>query len=116
VKYLLNAFAFLLLTFSCSQDDAPGDILSEDTMVNIIVDIHLTEGLVQSLSIPYDSSKVLYPILEKRIFEKYGIPDTVYVKSLEYYLSDVHKMEYLYERAIDSLSVREKKSQQNLPQ
>lgn len=77
-------------------------------MVEILVDIHLAEGFVQSLSIPYDSSKVLYPILETQIFEKHGITDTVYINSLEHYLLDAAKMEYLYERTIDSLALREK--------
>lgn len=113
MKHLYIAFAFLFGTISCRDNNGSDDILSEDTMVNILVEIHLTEGFVQSLSIPYDSSKILYPILERRIFEKYGIPDTVYVKSLEYYLRDAAKMEYLYERAIDSLSVKEKEAQQN---
>ncbi|GAB2997132.1 hypothetical protein GCM10027284_13550 [Cyclobacterium sediminis] len=113
MKYLSIAFAFLFGTFSCAKNNDAEDILSEDTMVNILVDIHLTEGLVQSLSIPYDSSKILYPILERRIFEKHGVPDSIYIKSLEFYLRDAGKMEYLYERTIDSLSVKEKEAQQN---
>ncbi|AKP50290.1 DUF4296 domain-containing protein [Cyclobacterium amurskyense] len=114
MKHLYIAFAFLFGTISCHENDGSDNILSEDDMVNILVDIHLTEGFVQSLSIPYDSTKILYPILERRIFEKHGIPDSVYIKSLEYYLRDATKMEYLYERAIDSLSVKEKEAQQNL--
>ncbi|MBD3626728.1 DUF4296 domain-containing protein [Cyclobacterium sp.] len=112
MKYTYLAFAFIFALASCQEKDVPENILSEDQMVNILVDIHLTEGFVQSLSIPYDSSKVLYPILEKQIFEKYGIPDSVYIESLEYYLRDVSKMEYLYERTIDSLTVREKNIQE----
>lgn len=111
MKYTYLAFAFIFVLVSCSEKDEPENILSEDQMVNILVDIHLAEGFVQSLSIPYDSSKVLYPILEKQIFEKHGIPDSVYIESLEYYLRDVSKMEYLYERTIDSLTVREKNVQ-----
>lgn len=111
MKYTYLAFAFIFVLASCQEKDVPENILSEDQMVDILVDIHLTEGFVQSLSIPYDSSKVLYPILEKQIFKKYGIPDSVYIESLEYYLRDVAKMEYLYERTIDSLTVREKNVQ-----
>lgn len=81
-------------------------------MVSILVDIHLTEGFVQSLSIPYDSSKKLYPVLEKEIFEKHAVTDSVYISSLEHYLRDAEKMEYLYQRAIDSLTVIEKNLQE----
>lgn len=100
--------ALFLVMVSCSRDEKPEGLLSEDTMVEILVEIHLAEGFVQSLSIPYDSSKVLYPILEKQIFEKHGIADSVYENSLEYYLLDAAKMEYLYERTIDSLTSKEK--------
>lgn len=113
MNYLYIAIALLFGAFSCTSNNDAEGILSEDTMVNILVDIHLTEGFVQSLSIPYDSSKILYPILERRIFEKHGVQDSVYVKSLEFYLRDAAKMEYLYERTIDSLSVKEKEAQQN---
>jgi len=111
VKYIYVAFALIFAFASCHEKDDPENILSEDQMVEILVDIHLAEGFVQSLSIPYDSSKVLYPILEKQIFDKYGIPDSVYIQSLEYYLRDVAKMEHLYGRTIDSLTLREKNVQ-----
>ncbi|MEX2511788.1 MAG: DUF4296 domain-containing protein [Cyclobacteriaceae bacterium] len=86
--------------------------MSEDKMVSILVDIHLTEGFVQSLSIPYDSSRKLYPVLEKEIFEKHEVADSVYLSSLQYYLRDAEKMEGIYERTIDSLTVREKNTNQ----
>nr|WP_280867745.1 DUF4296 domain-containing protein [Lunatimonas salinarum] len=85
--------------------------MSEDQMVAIVVDIHLTEGFVQSLPIPYDSSKKVYPILEREIFEKHRVSDSVYMASLQYYLRYPSFMERVYERAIDSLSVFEKRAE-----
>ncbi|MDN3686756.1 DUF4296 domain-containing protein [Cyclobacterium jeungdonense] len=108
MKLTYSVFALFILLVSCDGKEKPEELLSEDKMVEILVDIHLAEGFVQSLSIPYDSTKVLYPILEKQIFEKHGIADTVYINSLEHYLLDASKMEYLYERTIDSLTLREK--------
>ncbi|MFC4873743.1 DUF4296 domain-containing protein [Negadavirga shengliensis] len=110
-KYLI-LFSCLLLALSCGRNRPPEGILTEDEMVSILVDIHMAEGFVQSLSIPYDSSKKLYPVLEKEIFEKYEITDSTYIASLKYYLRDAAKMEAFYERTIDSLAVREKRAQQ----
>lgn len=86
-------------------------MLSEDTMVAIIVDIHLTEGFVQSLPIPFDSSKKVYPLLEKDVFEKHRVSDSVYLASLQYYLRYPALMEQIYSRAIDSLTVFEKRAE-----
>jgi hypothetical protein len=75
-------------------------------MVKVLIDIHLTEGFVQSLPIPYDSSKKLYPSARKRDIRKaHEISDSLYLHSLQYYLRDAIKMEELYARTIDSLTL-----------
>nr|WP_246581338.1 DUF4296 domain-containing protein [Echinicola shivajiensis] len=93
---------------SCSEEGQPDYLLSEDKMVEIMVDIHLAEGMASSLPISYDSSKKLYPLFESRVFENHQVQDSVYMESLEYYLRDTEKMEELYGRVIDSLNVKEK--------
>ncbi len=72
----------------------------------------MTEGLVASFPIPYDSSRNLYPYMEKQVFEKHEIPDSVFIRSLQYYLMDPKKMDKLYSRTIDSLNVYEKVGEQ----
>jgi len=86
--------------------------LNKDQMVALMVDIHMVEGLASTLAIPYDSSRKIYPYLEDQVFQKHGIPDSVYVQSLQYYLRDAATMEELYNRAIDSLTVRQKIGEQ----
>ncbi|WP_114752457.1 DUF4296 domain-containing protein [Pleomorphovibrio marinus] len=107
---LLLALGCLLI--GCGAKNRPDGVLNEDKMVAILIDIHLTEGFVQALPIPYDSSKRLYPILEKEIFEKHAVSDSVYLQSLQFYLRDAIKMEELYARTIDSLTVIEKRVEQ----
>lgn len=110
MKYLLILFISAGIAGGCSSNSKPQGLITEDKMVEILIDIHLTEGFVQSLPIPYDSSKRLYPVLEKEIFEKHAVPDSVYIKSLQYYLRDAIFMERVYARTIDSLSVMEKRA------
>lgn len=112
MKKIIILFLILLMIDSCSFKKKPDGILSEDMMVNLLVDIHMAEGYVQSLSIPYDSSRKLYPVFEKEVFEKHQVPDSVYVQSLQYYLRDAAKMEELYSRTIDSLILKEKRAEQ----
>lgn len=76
-------------------------------MASVLVDIQLAEGKVSSLPISYDSSQVLYSLLEKDIFSKHGVTDSVFIESMEYYLEYAEKMDRIYARVIDSLVVLE---------
>lgn len=76
-------------------------------MVNVLIDIQLTEGMVSAIPIPYDSSQVLYTLMEKDVFIKHGIEDSVFFNSMIFYLEDAKKMDQIYSRVIDSLVVKE---------
>lgn len=76
-------------------------------MVNVLIDIQLTEGMVSALPIPYDSSQQLYSLMEKDLFIKHGVADSVFISSMLFYLEDAQKMDQIYARVIDSLVVRE---------
>jgi hypothetical protein len=76
-------------------------------MVSILLEIQLSEGKVSSLPVSYDSSQVLYSLMEKDIFLKHGVSDSVFTTSMEYYLEDAEMMDRIYARVIDSLVVLE---------
>ncbi|GAA0878331.1 hypothetical protein GCM10009119_12990 [Algoriphagus jejuensis] len=76
-------------------------------MVNVLIDIQLTEGIVSALPVAYDSSQLLYSLLEKDVFEKHAVQDSVFTKSMLFYLEDADKMTRIYSRVIDSLTVHE---------
>lgn len=76
-------------------------------MVNILIDIHLTEGLASSLPIFYDSSQVIYSLMEREVFIEHDVPDSVFISSMIYYLQDPSTMDRIYGRVIDSLVVKE---------
>jgi hypothetical protein len=107
VKNALFTFLFGLACFSCNQATTPIAVLSEDQMISILLDIQLTEGKVSSLPVTFDSSKVLYALMEKDIFFKHGVSDSVFTSSMLYYLEDAGKMDRIYARVIDSLVVLE---------
>ncbi|MBS9522873.1 DUF4296 domain-containing protein [Litoribacter alkaliphilus] len=107
MKKLIIFLVLSVFALSCGNGDRPKQLLNEDQMVAIMMDIHMVEGIASSLPISYDSSKKVYPYLEHRVFEKHGVPDSVYVENLQYYLRDAAKMEQLYARVIDSLTVKQ---------
>ncbi|WP_338230376.1 DUF4296 domain-containing protein [Algoriphagus taiwanensis] len=98
----------LVLVFSCrGKNSPPPGILSEDQMVMVLTDIQLTEGKVSALPVSYDSSQVLYSLLEKEVFLKHSVSDSLFTQSMLYYLEDAKAMEQIYARVIDSLTVLE---------
>lgn len=101
-------FSILIILFSCKDEKLPEGILDENKMVEVLIDIHLAEGLVSTFPIHYDSSRVLYPLFEKEVFKDHQIPDSVFRTSLEYYMKDTKMMDRIYARTIDSLHVIEK--------
>jgi|SRR5680860_172447 len=108
VKKIIYIIMAIFFGNSCSTASTPEGILSEDKMVEVLVDIHMAEGMASSLPIPFDSSKRIYPLLEKEIFLKHQITDSVFMESFQYYLRNSKKMETIYARTIDSLALKEK--------
>ena len=78
---IIAAFLFSVLLVSCDSGAAPSGILSEDQMVNILIDIQLTEGMVSAIPIPYDSSQILYSLMEKDVFFKNGVQGSIFGKN-----------------------------------
>nr|WP_262912234.1 DUF4296 domain-containing protein [Algoriphagus sp. AGSA1] len=82
-------------------------MLSQDEMVEILIDIHVTEGLASAMPVSYDSSRVLYKLLEKDVFIEHEVSDSLFTQSMIYYLRDPAEMERIYSRVVDSLMVRD---------
>ncbi len=108
MKKIIPLVIALAFGLACSPENPPEGILPEDKMVEILVDIHMAEGIASSLTIPYDSSRKVYPLLEKQVFQKHQIEDSVFLRSFTYYLRNSATMERIYARTIDSLAVKEK--------
>ncbi|WP_192346404.1 DUF4296 domain-containing protein [Algoriphagus sp. Y33] len=105
-RFLILSFCILSLV-SCDSAKKPEGLLSEEKMVEVLIDIHLTEGITSSMPVAYDSSRVLYSLLEKDVFLKHEVIDSVFTQSMLYYLRDPDEMERIYSRVVDSLVVRE---------
>ncbi|MFN3803052.1 DUF4296 domain-containing protein [Belliella pelovolcani] len=108
MKKLLIFIPLILILHSCRNETKPEYVLNEDQMVGMLIDIHIAEGYVSTLPINYDSSRNLYPMFEKEVFRKHQVSDSVFHRSLEYYLARPRIIDRVYARVIDSLNVIEK--------
>jgi hypothetical protein len=107
VKRLFAITCSFLLLFSCNNQDTPKNLLSEDKMVSVLADIHLTEGIASAMPVSYDSSQVLYTLMEKDVFVKHQVSDSLFTESMRYYLQYPGIMDKIYARVIDTLVVWE---------
>lgn len=111
-KYLF--ISLLFIAFSCSDGEGllssrPSGVLSQDDMVEVLIDIHLAEsalrvGNVQHIS-NADSLYQKSQFLE--VFRKHDISPDEFRKSIEYYTEHVTLLDAVYAEVIDRLTEME---------
>ena len=106
MTFRIFLFLTFFLIFSCKNDTVDNKkYISKEKMVNILIDIHLIEEKVNQLNFSKDSSKGMFDMLEKEIFQKYNITDEDYRKSYSYYFFNPKELDDIYQSVIDSLNV-----------
>ena len=106
MTFRIFLFLTFFLIFSCKNDTTDNKkYISKEKMVNILIDIHLIEEKVNQLNFSKDSSKVMFDMLEKEIFQKYNITDEDYRKSYSHYFFNPEELDDIYQSVIDSLNV-----------
>jgi hypothetical protein len=103
-------FLVLLAVFACNKKtDKPHDILSQDDMVKVMAEVYIAEEKVNSLALARDSAERVFTHFQQRVFETTGIPDSVFKKSIDYYMERPKEMEKIYSVLVDSLQLREQR-------
>ncbi len=88
----------------------PTDIIDAHTMSKILADIHLIEAKASRLSFQaYDSTKVAYNELERRVMVKYKTDTTRYKASYKFYVSNPESMVKIYDETLKILEEMKKK-------
>lgn len=103
--------AFIVL-FSCADpaEEQKKDILSDDTMVSLIVQMNIIEGdliFTQSLdaNVQFEGYKRY-----KGLFKRYGTDSAEVARSFDYYTNRKEELRALYQRAMDSLTILAEKN------
>ena len=108
VKNIIAGFSSVLLLQSCSrkEESVHREIISPDSMVVIMVDVHLAEAAANMNRIndvQRFSAGELYPL----IFKTHHTDSATFRKSFDYYLEHPEKFDRIYEQVIVELSKRE---------
>ena len=112
---IILSFAGGLISTSCEKEERPADLLPQDQLTKIMIDFYLGEARLVNAAIPRDSAiKLLVPFKES-VFKKYGVPDSSFHRTYQYYYDHPVELEKIYEAVIDSLSLRERKASSTPP-
>lgn len=111
IKNWILFVSIAMLTVSCDSifTSKPAGTLNEDEMINILVDIHLTEA---TLRISNDSLSRKNDTTDQRIrfahvFRKHDINPDDFNKSMDYYLEHIELLDNIYKEVINRLSEME---------
>lgn len=75
-------------------------------MVNALTELYLAEEKANRMSSTYDSTKKIFSRFSDKAFKQAGVSDSVFRKSLDYYMTDPEKLEKIYSTLIDSLNLK----------
>ena len=85
-------------------------VLNQQEMVKVLTEVYVAEEKVNRLSLSRDSAEEVFTILQSKIFEKTGVPDSVFKKSVNYYLEHPVELEQIYTVLVDSLNLQEQRA------
>lgn len=107
-----NSFLILVLisAMACSgdkQSKQPANLIVEDTMVNILIDIHVAQADVSMRNLPQDSADNLFLIKKMKVLQRYNADEARFKESYFYYLEHISQLENMYGRVVDSIGLKE---------
>lgn len=106
----IGIVALLIFFLSCQkQERTPKGILTTDQMVSVLSEIYVSEQKISTLGVTRDSVRQIFDVMEDKIFEKVHIPDSVFRRSLSYYMDHPKTLEMIYAALVDSLNLREQR-------
>jgi hypothetical protein len=95
------------MVVACSSDRVPESVMTEEQMINYLVELHIAESAVQNLRLKSDSAVVVFSVVEKRLLKEHNITDSTFVKSYNFYLQNPDKLESIYSAVVDTISLRQ---------
>ena len=111
--FLREIFFFLTLSLflACSKEKpaekVPPEIISFDSMITVMADMHLAETRMLMGGLSDSAAKAKQASHYKFVFEKNKIDNIRFKNSFEYYNSRISLMNNLYEKVIHELSKRQ---------
>jgi hypothetical protein len=100
--------AIFLLT-RCKNEEKPAQLLSEAEMTRVLMEVYISEEKISRLNLNRDSAEQVFEWAKPFIFQRIGVPDSVFFESYNYYVAHPEELDKIYAVVVDSLNLREQK-------
>jgi hypothetical protein len=107
-KLLLFIIAFTFLQ-SCEKKPlvVPADVLTKDTMIAVLADVHLAEAMLQLQNLGRnDSTRAIAVGYYKTVYAKHNITQQQFDNSFRFYLKQPEILSVMYDSVITRLSAQ----------
>ena len=94
----------------CNKKQVPEGILTRDKMVAVMSELYVTEQKISTLGVKRDSLSQMFDVMKEKVFAAQGITDSIFRKSMDYYMDRPLEMETIYTSLVDSLNLREQRA------
>ncbi|MBW7844775.1 MAG: DUF4296 domain-containing protein [Bacteroidia bacterium] len=108
-KYLF-LFINLVLFVACAPKEnnvVPADVISQETMQQILTDMHLAEAMAARNQESADTVAARALGYYEKIYTKYKITESEFMKSYDFYTQHPVLLDSIYSKMIDELSIKE---------
>lgn len=117
MKTIVLLVATILLISCNAKEDVPKHVIPKDEMIDIILDIHLTDGLFTITKVRRDFTKNDSLNYYNEIFQNYGYTRADFDTSVYYYSKKINEYDKIYEEVLNRLNemdteLRQKKEKQ----
>ncbi len=116
-KYLI--LILVILCVSCSDEEVvetmPDDVLSQQEMVELLVDIQLIEGGIIIRKLDENKFGEEINAYYQNTFKKHGLSKKTFEYNMKYYSDHLEKLEIIYEEVINELSRLQAESETQQP-
>ncbi len=89
-------FFLLLLSFSSCRPRLPEGIMSEGKMERILYDFHMAQGMAENTTPDSGTTESYRYELTQAVYRKHGITEEEYERSMNYYCSDLQRLNKIY--------------------
>lgn len=104
------------LLWGCGGNDRPDDILTQGEVVDVLEEVYIVEEKVSRLGLKVDSATLVTRLMTSKVIERMGIADSTWKKSYVWYANRPEELQTIYAMLIDSLQLREQRSDIRLQQ
>jgi hypothetical protein len=97
------------LFFSCQDKKKVDFLIPEEKMVQVLVELHIADGVLNSTELPYSDSILRAENYYANILAKYNIDRPIFDSALKQYTENPQIYLKIYDKVIDTLRIQESK-------